>query len=290
MQIKEIAVHDGTFHSDDVFAAAIITLVYPDSKIVRTRDPDELEKADMRIDVGRKYDIEKGDFDHHQKEFTRKRENGIPYASAGLIWESFYDKLVDTKEEFEYIDKKLIQPIDAHDNGMSLLNGPVKPYTLQKVINTFFPDWKEDNPDYDKGFNEAVKFAQTILKKEIENAKDLKDAKEVIKNKVVQTDKEYLVLDKEMPQWGEIIYEYPQIKYVIWERKNGTWSSTACRREKDSFESIKPFPKEWADLNDEKFANLTGVKDAVFCHKALFLVVANSKEGIIKLTEMSLKN
>ena len=34
----KIAVHEGKFHADDVFAAAILTLVFPKIKIIRTRD------------------------------------------------------------------------------------------------------------------------------------------------------------------------------------------------------------------------------------------------------------
>jgi len=51
-----------------------------------------------------------------------------------------------------------------------------------------------------------------------------------------------------------------------------------------------PFPKEWADLTDRKLVNITKVKDAVFCHRGLFIIVAKSKGGAIKLTELALKS
>ena len=58
----------------------------------------------------------------------------------------------------------------------------------------------------------------------------------------------------------------------------------------NSFETIKPFPKEWADLVNERLAKITNVKDAVFCHRGLFIAVAKSKEGAIRLTELALDN
>jgi uncharacterized UPF0160 family protein len=39
---------------------------------------------------------------------------------------------------------------------------------------------------------------------------------------------------------------------------------------------------------NEELAQVTGVADAVFCHNKLFMAVAKSKEGAIKLAELAL--
>ena len=63
-----------------------------------------------------------GEFDHHQKNRNGKRENGIYYSSIGLLWRRFgreYLKQLEVKSidrTFEYMDKELIQYIDATDN------------------------------------------------------------------------------------------------------------------------------------------------------------------------------
>lgn len=286
----KIAVHDGAFHADDVFAIAILKLIYPKSKIIRTRDEKKLEKADLRVDVGRKYNPEKGDFDHHQKEFTKTRKNNIPYASAGLIWKTFGNALVTSPEAFEYIDKELIQPIDARDNGLNFSIGEISPYTIQKVVETFYPDWKSKKPNYDRAFYNAISFAKDLLKKEIGIANGLKQEKEFIEKMIKDTSKNYLIFENEPPNWKDILLDYPKFKYVIYRSANGNWDSKACRIRKDSFEVRKLFPKEWADLTNEKLAEITQVKDAIFCHKMLFIAVTKSKEGAIKLTELALKN
>jgi len=90
--MKIIAVHNGEFHTDDVFAVAILKLIYPNLIAIRTRDKDKLKEVDARVDVGFKYDPSSGDYDHHQKEGAGKRKNGVPYASAGLIWKHFGKK------------------------------------------------------------------------------------------------------------------------------------------------------------------------------------------------------
>ncbi len=65
------ATHDGTFHADEVFAIAALGMLGEPLEVVRTRKPDELSAADLRVDVGFKYDPAAGNFDHHQREFSR---------------------------------------------------------------------------------------------------------------------------------------------------------------------------------------------------------------------------
>jgi len=130
-----IATHNGPFHADDVFGVAILQLIHPNATIVRTRDPDELAKADIRLDVGKKYDPETGDFDHHQQEGAGARKNGIPYASSGLIWKHYGMQLVESQEAFDHIDEKIIQPMDASDIGVDTYEvKSVGPYTVSAII------------------------------------------------------------------------------------------------------------------------------------------------------------
>jgi uncharacterized UPF0160 family protein len=64
----------------------------------------------------------------------------------------------------------------------------------------------------------------------------------------------------------------------------------AVRDDPKTFINRKNFPKLWAGLRDEELQNVTGVKDAVFCHRGLFLAVANSKEGAIKLAQIAVES
>jgi uncharacterized UPF0160 family protein len=47
-----IATHNSNFHADDVFAVAALKQLYPSAKVIRTRNLDELDQADIVLDVG----------------------------------------------------------------------------------------------------------------------------------------------------------------------------------------------------------------------------------------------
>ncbi len=71
--------HGGKFHADDVFSAALLLYLNPEIVITRgNRVPENF--AGIVFDIGR------GRYDHHQKD-SRVRENGVPYAAFGLLWE-----------------------------------------------------------------------------------------------------------------------------------------------------------------------------------------------------------
>ena len=56
-----IATHNGTFHADETTACAILTYLFDNCTIIRSRDEEQLEKADIVIDVSNKND------DKHRK-------------------------------------------------------------------------------------------------------------------------------------------------------------------------------------------------------------------------------
>ena len=57
--------HDGSYHSDDLLAAVLLKKLYPGIKIVRSRDPDVIVKADIAFDVGEIFDSTIQRYDHH---------------------------------------------------------------------------------------------------------------------------------------------------------------------------------------------------------------------------------
>lgn len=72
--------HGGKFHADDVFSSALLLYINPEISITRGNSvPDDF--------TGIVFDIGRGEFDHHQKD-SRIRENGVPYAAFGLLWEA----------------------------------------------------------------------------------------------------------------------------------------------------------------------------------------------------------
>jgi uncharacterized UPF0160 family protein len=89
--------HDGRFHADEIFALAVLNIVFPDLEIVRSRDEKVYKNVDIIVDVDHVYDAENLIFDHHQRNFALKRESGIPYASFGLVWKQYGTLMPESK-------------------------------------------------------------------------------------------------------------------------------------------------------------------------------------------------
>ncbi len=294
--IKKIITHNGSFHADDIFSCAAICILLRKKKegfkIIRTREEGVIAEGDYVFDVGGTYNENENRFDHHQPGGAGRRENGIEYASFGLVWKKIGEELCDSAEAAKIIEEKLVSPIDAFDNGIDLFEPRrgVSPYILERVFMAMEPTWREENLDVNTMFLECVKMAEKILQREIVHARDYilaeQSAREIYRK---TSDKRIIVLDKDYP--AEFTVEnFPDAFFVIYPRRDGTWGAKTIRLEKDSFRNRKDFPLGWAGLRYEEAARATGVPDAIFCHRSLFMAVAKSKEGAIKLAELALKN
>jgi uncharacterized UPF0160 family protein len=291
MEIKKICTHSGTFHADEVTAIAILKLIYPEAEILRSRNSEDLDSSDMRVDVGMKYDPETNDFDHHQKEGAGKRKNLISYASAGLIWKHFGEKLTSNSEIHEKIDKKIIQTIDAIDVGYKPYTfKETEPYTISHIIQSFNPlRSKATKKDYDSGFFKAVDLVTNILQNEINILEEANRCKEIILRKIEETDKEYLVLEEPLI-WKNTVITESSMKFVIANDKDeDKWIAVTVPVEPGSFEARLDFPQEWGGLEEKELQEVSKVPDAIFCHNDLFIAVAKSKEGAISLVEKALE-
>jgi uncharacterized UPF0160 family protein len=291
----KVAVHNGTFHPDDVFAVAILSLYLGKRpEIIRSRDPKALAKAKYLFDVGGIYNPKKLKFDHHQESFKEKRKNGVTYATAGLVWKQFGKKVVGSNEVFEKIDMKIIQPIDAEDNGVELYKNnfeEIHPYTFGDYIHALNPTWKEKN-DGLKDFKDAVGEAEKILKREIKRAKDSLHAEKIILQTYKRTkDKRIIVLDDQYSGWKRVLGKFKEPLFVIKPVfENHNWHATAMNVEGFKFKNRLDFPKKWAGLANEKLQKITGVPDALFCHTKRFIVAAKSREGAIALARIAIKS
>jgi Uncharacterised protein family (UPF0160) len=89
-----IGTHSGTFHCDEALACGMLKTLpqWRDAAIVRTRDPEQLAKCDIVVDVGGTYDPATRRLDHHQKTFTdTMAELGFNtrLSSAGLVYRHY---------------------------------------------------------------------------------------------------------------------------------------------------------------------------------------------------------
>lgn len=289
---KILVTHNGSFHADDLFATAVLSILNNGNvKIIRTRDSKLIEKADYVYDVGGIYDEKLNRFDHHQEGGAGKRDNGIEYSSFGLVWKKYGEKICGSKESSKIVDNKLVAPIDAGDNGFDLIEKKHKifPYLIQDVLSIFRPTLLE-RMDNDEQFEKALIWVKKILSREIKKSNDQMEITKIIQTFYKNsTDKRLVVIENPNVSRYEIwdaLQNFSEPLFIVY--KTDEWRIIAMRTDINSFRNRKDFPKSWAGLRDEEFQKISGVEDAVFCHKNLFLVVAKTKEGAIKLAEKAL--
>ena len=290
----KVAVHDGAFHPDDVCAVAILSLyLNKPLKIFRTRDPKVWSEMDYILDVGGEYNPKENKFDHHQEGWNEKRENSIPYAASGLVWKEYGQKITGSSEVANFIDEKIIQPIDAEDSAVEIYTKifeKVSPYTFFDYIFSFNPTWI-DKTDRLKAFEFVVSEAKKMFLSEIKRAKDREVSSSIIKNIYEKTeDKRIIVLDKNY-SWKKPFVNLLEPLFVVHPHSDGlTWAVDTVRKPNEKFIRRMYFPKTWAGKNGDELAQITGVSDAVFCHNGIFLTIAKTKEGAIALAKLALES
>jgi uncharacterized UPF0160 family protein len=304
MERKKIVVHNGGFHADDIFATEVALRFFEKEgvsreavEIIRTRDKDVIDKGDIVLDVGGVLDPLSFRFDHHQEGGAGLRKNGIPYAAFGLAWKYLGPKLRLSEFSLRYIDEKLVQSIDASDNGIDIFGTPEidipNRYTLQSALVSLQPTWDETNYTIDNAFKKALTFANILLEREIIHATSEERSQLIVREQyelTKYTNPELLVLDNHY-SYSQAVESMPEVKFVVKPSEDGeTWKARSVRHSRNGFNARKLFPEEWAGKANEELINVTGIPDAVFVHNKRFIAVAKTKEGAMALAEKSLND
>lgn len=294
----KIVTHNAKFHVDDVFgvAALFILLGKENCEVFRTRDEEIINSGDYVLDVGEISDPDQKRFDHHQLGGAGERENGIPYASIGLIWKAYGEEITGSKAIAESIDKSLIQQIDAGDNGKDIfvpIIPDVMPATIGGIIDLYRFTWKEKE-DWDKAFLECVHWAMSVLSRKIKIAKDFEEGARIVEEAYINSpDKRIVYFDNEYSLGRELVTDklsaHPEPLYAVLYRKDhAEWQVVAMRKKFGSFDLRKPLPESWAAKHGEELEKITGVLGANFCHRRCFMCTTKTEEAARRLAEIAL--
>lgn len=307
-----IATHSGSFHADDVWGVAVLNLLFPDSELIRTRDPERIRVADFAVDVGSEWDPTRGRFDHHQKGFAGARQSGVVYASAGLVWKEYGARCVASlaktytgvalsekgaQEIAHAIDTDVVQYLDMADTGAA--RSAPGGYGLSAVISGFNPNWLDERSAGDpaaaeemrnRQFGRAMEFMTDILVNQVKYRVGSLLALEQVRQGRLLEDGRVLFLENAALPWSSIVRkEMPKvlfvISYSIGEQRHLLHTVPA---EMESFKARKDLPAIWAGLQGRELAAVTGVPDAVFCHNGRFIAAAVSYEGALKMAQLAL--
>jgi len=294
---KILVTHDGSFHSDDLFATAVLSIVYGGKiTVIRTRDLELMSTADVVYDVGGVYDPEANRFDHHQKEGAGQRENGIPYASFGLVWKKYGEQICENKKVADMIDKRIVQYIDAVDCGVDVFKTLYDGIILSGVDQAFLnktPTWKEGDKNINKIFMRQLKEVEKFLLREILITKHDEEGSVILLTAYDRSeDKRIIKIDINLPRYlfRNTLSRLPEPLYIIYpntDKKN--WKIETIKKSPDTMESRKSLPESWRGEEDlEKLKEVSGVDDIIFCHRSGFLAETISKESAIALAEKAL--
>lgn len=273
---------------------AALGLVDGPVEIIRTRDPEALRRAEVRVDVGFRHDPATGDFDHHQRDFDQSRGNGVRYAAFGLVWREFGARICDGDQEVaDAVDATLVQAIDANDTGQQLsqpLIDGVRPITVSGVIGGFNARWDESlSPEEERRrFDAAVQLARDIVSREVATAASGRRSVRLVRQAIAAApDPRVVELPVNAP-WKQILVpEADDALFVIYPKRQG-FGLEAVPRELGSFENRRSLPAAWGGLEGADLVAATGVQDALFCHAKRFLAVARTHAGIWRLAELAL--
>ncbi|KIL97601.1 MYG1 protein [Paramagnetospirillum magnetotacticum MS-1] len=290
----KVATHNGTFHADDVFAFAILRAASAGHiELVRSRDQQALDAAEVVFDVGGTYDPVNRRYDHHMRD-KPLRPNAEPYSSAGLVWRDFGEAAIAhllpgispqaVLRVLEMVDCGLVRDVDLMDNGAMTPT----PGHFSTVIEAFNSTFSEIGRDETATFMQAADMASSVLQRTCARAWASVQAEATVAEAARNSsDPRILVLDSRVP-WEDAVYDLglDQTLYVV-RPAGAAWTCSAVPPERGSFAQRHPLPEAWGGLRDEAIAALTGVPDATFCHPARFVCGARSKDGAVALARIA---
>jgi uncharacterized UPF0160 family protein len=294
-----VVTHGGAFHADDIFACAMLKAWHAGEEIVRTRDKSLIEKAKEAgayiVDVGGEFEPSRRRFDHH---FVGSpvRENGIPFASAGMVAEELCPAAPDWFWE-------IIQSVDAKDTGSPV---PVD-WTLSMTIHKCNPLLSRD---FDDRFTLLVHIVKSVLRKIIKLTKEeflfKIEAHPQVREWVAeyegqmsastervqaafQTEGPVILLDRYECSLMENAHLAPPCKlYSVYPGPNpDEWLLQQIPTAPMSMEGRKPLPEAWKGLRDQHLDSATGIEGCIFIHPNRFIGGHRTREGAVQVAHLA---
>ena len=272
--------HGGKFHADDVFSAALLLYLNPEIQISRGNQvPEDFD--------GIVFDIGRGAYDHHQKD-SRIRENGVPYAAFGLLWEALGAEILGEELALSF-DETFVQPLDNNDNTG-------EKNELASLIGNFNPAWDAEG-GADEAFFQAVSVAGMILENKFERCRGNERADRRVEE--ILAEQERAIKAGEIPAENRQILILPEfvpcqkhlseteIAFVIFPSNRGGYCIQPQKREY-SLNYKCSFPLAWLGLENEELEAASGIAGAVFCHKGGFLMTTKTLEEAVQAAKISL--
>ena len=293
-----LVTHSGGFHADELLSSVILTRLFPQARIVRSRAPEWITPATDRIiyDVGGAYDAGTRIFDHHQRG-APLREDGQPYSSFGLVWKHYgRDYLAARGVPEDHIeavyaafDGSFVLPIDLVDNGALSPSGPLANLTLSALLETLKPAFDDADPEADdRAFQVALGIARSFVEAAIAGRAAKLRAETIVRQAIDATGSgRVLELPMGMPFRAAIVKAGADHLLFVVHPRDKDWCLTTIRTGDEGFEVRADLPAAWAGLTNGDLEAACGVAGASFCHNGRFVAAARTREAILAMAALA---
>jgi uncharacterized UPF0160 family protein len=323
-----VGTHSGSFHCDEATAIGMLKLLpdYADFDVIRSRDPKELAKAQIVVDVGGTYDPSTHRYDHHQASFTTtySDEHKITkLSSAGLIYKHFGPRIVRAilEEKNPSVDdatvnkivlrtyEKFVLEVDAVDNGVEQVEDVSSlryrvGTGLSSRVARLNQSWNEESAgpdDQNRRFKEAIALTGSEFLAVVQGYRDSwLPAREIVVKAVKESTTVHpsgaiIVLDRFCP-WKDHLLELEEeaggvkrVLYIVFQDSAKSWRIQAAPKESEGFATRKPLPSAWAGLRDAELSEKAGIEGCIFVHAGRFIGGNATKEGALAMAVKALE-
>jgi uncharacterized UPF0160 family protein len=295
-----LVTHSGGFHADELLSSVILTRLFPEARLVRSRSAEWISPGHDRIiyDVGGAYDPAAAIFDHHQRG-APLRDDGQPFSSFGLVWRHFgRDYLAALEVPAQHIealhasfDEDFVLPVDLMDNGAlePSAAGALAKLTLPVLLETLKPAFDDRGPGADdRAFQDALLIARSFVEATLRQGAAKLRAESIVLEAIAATgDGAVLELPMGMPFRPAIEKAgAAQLLFVVHPRESD-WCVTGIRKSGDSFEQRADLPAAWAGLTGENLEAASGVEGATFCHNGRFIAAAKTRDAALAMARIA---
>lgn len=297
-----LVTHSGGFHADETLSSVVLTRLFPQARLIRSRSPEWITPGTDRIiyDVGGSYDATAGIFDHHQRG-APVRDDGQPYSSFGLIWKHFgreYLAALGLPEDHidtvhASFDASFVLPVDLVDNGAlsPTITGPLAALTLPVLLETLKPVFDDTDPEAEnRSFHAALAIARSLVEAKIAQSAAKLRAEALVSRAIVEAGEGHILeLPVGMPFRSAVVKAGADHLLFVVHPRNGDWCLTGIRRADEGFELRADLPAAWAGLTDGALEAACGVEGATFCHKGRFVAAAKTRDAALAMAQLAIK-
>ncbi len=295
-----LVTHSGGFHADELLSSVILTRLFPQAKIVRSRAPEWITPGAGKViyDVGGAYDPDLAVFDHHQRG-APLRDDGQPYSSFGLVWKHYgrdYLRAYGLPEAHVDIvhasfDAGFVLPVDLADNGAlsPTTAGLLSPLTLPVLFETLKPVFDDADAEADdRGFHVALGVARLFVEGRIAQSAAKLRAEGIVQQAIRDTGEgRVLQLPAGMPFRPAIVKAGADHLLFVVHPRERDWCLTTIRRSDEGFEVRADLPAAWAGLTNGDLEAVCGIAGASFCHNGRFVAAAKTREAALAMADLA---